>query len=290
MDPAAAARSPTVALVSAGRVAVDVPCRTCDYNLRGLPQDDRCPECGTTVDRSIHSDRLCLTDPAWVNHLAAGALLMIIAVLGVTVVVVFVVVPAFYGPFQSFPRLALATFGIGFAAVGLVGCWKLAMPDPVRAKQRPFFNIEDMTRLLAAAAFLPNAWTYIPQLPLDVVIPEILFPLFVLAGPISVLQLFILLRRLALRIPNDSLARQTRLVMWGIVISVAAILVYESQFVSRTVAVHVVPWIMETDLLRWIVPASFLAFPVFGIWWIVLLFRYRKEFRRATSAAKAMTY
>ncbi len=58
MDPAAAARSPTVALDSAGHVAGDVACRTCDYNLRGLPPDDRCPECGTAVGWSIHGDRL----------------------------------------------------------------------------------------------------------------------------------------------------------------------------------------------------------------------------------------
>ncbi len=72
MDPAA--RLPTAALDSAGRVAQDVPCRTCGYNLRGLSPDDRCPECGTAVARSMRGDLLAAADPAWLRRVCRGQL------------------------------------------------------------------------------------------------------------------------------------------------------------------------------------------------------------------------
>ena len=35
------------------RLHSDVSCRSCDYNLRGLPVAGRCPECGDAVRRSL---------------------------------------------------------------------------------------------------------------------------------------------------------------------------------------------------------------------------------------------
>jgi len=32
-----------------GRLDEDIACLKCGYNLRGLPTDDACPECGTAV-------------------------------------------------------------------------------------------------------------------------------------------------------------------------------------------------------------------------------------------------
>lgn len=266
-------RSPTVALDGAGRVAMDVPCRTCGYNLRGLLPDDRCPECGTAVGQSIHGDRLCLTDSSRLKHLAAGALLMIISVLGFVVIAVFAmeVIPT-YG---ELPLALLGTLAVSVFAVGLVGYWKLTMPDPVRAEQRPFFNIEHMIRLLALAAFVPTPFIVCPDRALQLLIPGILFLLFVLAGPVALFLLFIHMRRLALRIPNDSLARQTRIVMWGLIISSAAVIVALLADLA-----HTGPGLVTIGLT-----IASLAFLVFGIWWIALLFRYRSAFRQAARIA-----
>src|SRR5687768_7217210 len=35
------------------QVVTDHPCATCGYNLRTIPLDSRCPECGTAVQVSI---------------------------------------------------------------------------------------------------------------------------------------------------------------------------------------------------------------------------------------------
>ena len=38
-----------VALDDEGRIAVDLACRRCSFNLRGRPADGSCPECSTPV-------------------------------------------------------------------------------------------------------------------------------------------------------------------------------------------------------------------------------------------------
>jgi uncharacterized repeat protein (TIGR04138 family) len=37
-------------------IEVDLPCNTCAYNLRSLPLDGRCPECGEAVHRTAVMD------------------------------------------------------------------------------------------------------------------------------------------------------------------------------------------------------------------------------------------
>lgn len=75
-------------------VEVDVPCIACGYNLRGLPTDGQCPECGTGIDGSIQQWRakgkvpaLDRADPHWLRRLAVGTLCMTVS--GVMLVVVF---------------------------------------------------------------------------------------------------------------------------------------------------------------------------------------------------------
>ncbi len=40
------------------RIARDVSCLTCGYNLRSLLPDQTCPECGAAVAESLRGDQL----------------------------------------------------------------------------------------------------------------------------------------------------------------------------------------------------------------------------------------
>lgn len=48
-------------------------CRHCGYDLRGLPLEDQCPECGTAVSVSLSAGRrLSGADPYWLRRVQAG--------------------------------------------------------------------------------------------------------------------------------------------------------------------------------------------------------------------------
>ena len=56
------AASDKLRLDAEGRVDEDITCRKCGYNLRGLPTDGACPECGSAVGHSTHGDLLRFCD------------------------------------------------------------------------------------------------------------------------------------------------------------------------------------------------------------------------------------
>jgi hypothetical protein len=61
-----------VALDADGRVAEDLPCIRCEYNLRTLHEEAKCPECGTDVSLSIRGNWLKYSDPGWLTRMARG--------------------------------------------------------------------------------------------------------------------------------------------------------------------------------------------------------------------------
>jgi hypothetical protein len=54
----------------------DIPCIHCGYNLRGLSEGGRCPECGTSIARSSSGNLLSAADPAWLLRVYRGQALI----------------------------------------------------------------------------------------------------------------------------------------------------------------------------------------------------------------------
>ncbi len=95
---------------ASGRLAADVACLTCGYNLRGLAPGGACPECGLAVGLSLRTDRLDAAPVVWRATLARGATWLRWGVLA--------------APLLVYPGLVVATAGF----------WRLTAAQPGRVE------------------------------------------------------------------------------------------------------------------------------------------------------------
>ncbi len=221
----------TLPLDPAGRIDADIPCRKCGYNLRGLLPDGVCPECATAVGRSLHGDLLRFCDPDWVQTLASG---MNWIVWGIIIGVALSCAGGGLGSLlMSFRPRGIATLPVTGAklvgtVVAMVGYWMVTTPDPGRVAAEPSHSSRRLVRITQVIGLLLAP----TSLGLGI-IPSLLQILLAIGSSaawiVGIFAIFMYARHLALRIPDDTLARNTRIVMWGVVVVVAL-------FVATTVA------------------------------------------------------
>lgn len=226
----------TAAAAAVSTAMIDAPlsCVRCDYDLRGLPIEGRCPECGVPVEVS-QRERRRLADAAvpYVNTLYSGAWLVVIALmLGVLAVTEY-----FFGAailtwiFPTASPVAWDAVFVGIAILanltGALGWWWLAAPNPDGAENRPMKHDRRMVRitapptgvtltlLLIAAASPPGAIGWMPP------IVVAFFPWMVVAGWVVALIVGLLLffssmsyaARLGLRTGDTGLFNSARRLM-----------------------------------------------------------------------------
>ena len=125
------------------RPVAGVACVGCGYALDGLKEDGVCPECGMPIRRSLSGDLLKDANPAYVESLDFGALLVYWGLVATVVLwIVRFLVPLFVavGGLGSFGlggfissysfQLLTSLVGVAVSLVSLFGWWKLSSPDP----------------------------------------------------------------------------------------------------------------------------------------------------------------
>src|SRR5882724_1520122 len=127
-----------------GIVTEDVLCRKCAYNVRGLHQNGKCPECGTPVGLSIRGNLLCYSDPAWVDKLSRGVDLILWGLLAAVVASVAgsIVVMSLGTKAQILAQI----IGVGASVVGFIGAWLLTSPDPGTEEPSQMVNARKIVR------------------------------------------------------------------------------------------------------------------------------------------------
>lgn len=276
-----------------GRIASDVACIACDYNLRGLRPSDACPECGAPVSASLKSDHLRLADLGWLRTVKKGLLWIIFATLGGFVLTM--VASGFEGLYtatvspsvnpsnsiftQVYPlpvAIVYAIAGFTSAAAAIFAYWKLTDPEPDPNRQSTARAITRWSAIPGYGLAVGASLFMLIPLEITVMISGVLEMLSGLVVLVAFPALMIYLRSLALRIPSKSLAKQTRIVMWGVIGTIAAVIpltiILGIMAFSAAGSGASPGWIFALLLC----PLA-LAFITFGIWWIVLMFVYHSK-------------
>jgi hypothetical protein len=266
-------------LDAAGRIDEDISCIACGYNLRGLSPDSICPECATPIGRSIKGDLLRFCPPDWVETLASGmnwiVAGLIISFFGGTLVAG---VMAVRTGNQVLASVLVQALGI----IGLTGYWKVTTPDP--ATEEDGITARRLVRFTAVFGYALALAEHLAPAG----VPSESFALGVgliggTNGLVKVFAVFIYARRLALRIPDPKLAKETRIVMWGWV----AILLMTS--VAAAAAVLSAGNLRADALANlFTVLGCFAAVAAlgYGLWSLVLIFRYRRQLGDAALRAR----
>lgn len=138
-----------------GRIAIDLDCIGCQYNLRMCDAQGRCPECGLAVGRY-----LCYHEPKWVQCLAWGmnrfAVALLAVVVGGLMVILLGVTPDEIYKLPAileviyFLAIVLLCVAIPFALLGFV---RSTTPEGSPAIPARWFSPRFATRLIFTVGF-----------------------------------------------------------------------------------------------------------------------------------------
>ncbi len=282
---------PKEALDARGHLDQDCNCIGCGYNLRGLDPESVCPECATPIDRSLRGQYLRYSDPRWVEKLAGGMDWILLGfvstfILGHALVIAYDLNVSTGNPNLDILSESLLILCLQF--VFLIGFWRLTAPNPWQAAPDSELTARSVVRwtILASLLLVPPAYVYSYRINLQ---SMILFAITSLAALVGLMAAFRHAVQLARHLPNESLVRQTRIVMRGILVVAAAgaIAVLCAIWAQR----HVMAF---TPTVQLAMMGAFLCGIVvliggliFGIWFIVLAIRFRIELHRAARQARA---
>jgi hypothetical protein len=273
-----------------GEISVDVACRRCSYDLRGLREDGRCPECGTPIGRSTHGDLLQYSEPAWVAKLARGINLILWGI-GITII----------GAVAGV-ALSVATgnqaiiFVVVFAAslIGLWGTWLLTEPDPSRIGEDTYGTARKIVRIALVVGVLTQAVVILGEsLQLPPVLMVIVGLVMVAGGLFGIVAEFArlyYLSKMAERIPNEQLERRASFLKWAMSITLLFTSVPPAVIGVLAAAPPMTPagGGGAVVALGCVSGAAGLVNLVFLLVYLRMLYRFRGAFREQAELARAI--
>jgi hypothetical protein len=277
--------------------AVIDQCYRCGYDLRGIPTEQACPECGLLAERSCRvTDELHNTRPRWLRTISLGTnlILLAIAILGTWPIVIESFRREIYGLLSLLhldPRLdenLLLLIGWDVAAIlQLIGAFLLTTPERYEPADR---SDRTLRRLLRLASDVPLLVMVVQHVILELIVwrgaywwvqhSELAIAVgFVLCAPLPLL-LFLHLRGLARRARSAHLAEHCAIVGSG---ASATLLV-----LPMVVAVEIhgdtlfgTYWTSRSMLLLVIEGLIFSTVLLFLLWSVYLLIRFAITFAGA---------
>lgn len=201
-----------VALDAEGRIADDLTCRRCGYNLRMLKADAQCPECDAAVSLSMQGDYFKFAEPDWVETLASGINWII---LGSALTILGSITLSFAIAFARLPFFYNQVFTTALSLITTIGFWRVTTPDPGK-KETSSFNARVLTRYWTSIGLLISPWMQYAMLTIPAVQVAASLAMAPL-GIIGTIAMFKYARQLAFGVPDPAMARGFRINMWGFI-------------------------------------------------------------------------
>jgi len=263
-----------------GRLAGDMACVQCGYNLRGLEPQGRCPECGSPVGESLRQDLLRFAGAEALRRVGRGAAMIVIgtlahmAAVGLRVTFEWPLRSRITTPMLHLLRGGCALVSLVSGAVVLVGIWWLTGRLRGAEGRRRADGVALATGTVLSLAVLADRAAFL-LLPLWQAV-AILWPADTAMALIGGCLAMAHVRRLARRGPDETLARQARGVWWGLLVTAGIQLV--------GIVLVLFGGFREAALGAQIAGIGGLGMVIFGVAAGVLLVRLRRHLRSIADA------
>lgn len=193
-------------------LGISYPCAGCGYDLRGLPESNRCPECDAPVSLALRGERLEFASRGWVRRLLLGVRLKL-ATVGVAIVGAMILV-------AIDSRNASYAITVGCAVVGpilwMLGTFAITSPEPRLSLVEARIRLRTFVRVSATVVFfgpLPYRLLWGASVTRFVALTGIFLAIFM---TIALLAELVYVRRLVGRLSNSGL----RDPMSGVIVAV----------------------------------------------------------------------
>jgi hypothetical protein len=278
-------------------------CYRCGYVLRGIDDDQPCPECGLLARRSRRlTDDLHHTRPRWLRRITIGVVLLLLAVVLVCTLPISGPALADAAALRVTARrwrwlvaiLPLAPMNLAILLL-LVGTWLFTSREGYApadaADQRRRASLRMLAGFIAAGFVAINfEWSTNAR---GVVLHSAVRTLLATANLISAiamlpfpLLLFTQLRSLAKRVRSAHLAEHCVIVGTGLVATLLGTLLMSvlANYGESLGLRH--DWMNRSSVGMALFTMLIVSFALFGIWSVYLLARFGFAFRRASRALR----
>jgi len=242
-----------VTVAQVARIGIDLPCITCGYNLRSLPMSGQCPKCNSEIEWALRGGWLMFADPQWLRRLLGGVTLILWTLL---VWVICYIGPSiswlvFYTPGGGAPPNPMSMLipkilmPIVLGLAWLISVIKLTTPEPAQVQtgqpQRDalakwILALNAMAIFLVVGSVLwdvlmATAFTGLVNPNVSLLLSVIASNTAVLVGMVGFFLLMILMRRIARRVPRNSLGKLVSALIWssvGLGVGWVAVLLFKA--------------------------------------------------------------